>query len=120
MSVLTKPADRISATEARVHFGEIYRRVTENDETIIVERNGKPGLVILPIEEYEMLQQQQIGEYKRPDWLENVIRIGQEFAAERAGKPPIDWQQIIDEGREERDAQLLEGMFGREPHSEDA
>ena len=37
MSALTKPTNRISATEARVHFGEIYRRVTENDETIIVD-----------------------------------------------------------------------------------
>lgn len=120
MSMLTKPTDRITATEARVHFGEIYRRVTENDETIIVERNGKPGVVILPIEEYEALQQQRSGEYNRPDWLENAIKVGQALAAERAGKPPIDWQTIIDEGREERDAQLLEGMFGREPHREDA
>jgi prevent-host-death family protein len=120
MSVLTKSTDRISATEARVHFGEIYRRVTENDETIIVERNGKPGLVMLPVGAYEELRPPHTEEYKRPEWLENVLRIGQEFAAERAGKPPIDWQKIIDEGREERDAELLEGMFGREPHSEDA
>ena len=120
MSVLTKPTNRISATEARVHFGEIYRRVTENDETIVIERNGKPGAVLLSVDEYEALRQNKIGEYKRPEWLENVIRIGQEFAAERAGKPLIDWQKIIDEGREERDAQLLEGMFGREPHREDA
>ena len=101
MSVLTKPADRISATEARVHFGEIYRRVTENDETIIVERNGKPGMVILPIEEYEALRQQQTGEYKRPEWLENMIRVGKAWSAERTDHMPIDWNRIIDEGRED-------------------
>jgi prevent-host-death family protein len=101
MSVLTKPNDRISATEARVHFGEIFRRVTENDETIIVERNGKPGLVILPIHEYEALRQQQTGEYERPEWLENVIRIGKEWSAERTDHTPIDWNRYIDEGRED-------------------
>lgn len=114
MSVLTKPTDRITATEARVHFGEIFRRVTENDETIVVERNGKPGLVILPIEAYEMLRRQQIGEYKRPDWLENAIQIGQAIAAERAGKAPIDWDEMIEKGRDER-SEELDGMLRRQP-----
>lgn len=46
---------KMSATEARVHFGEVLRRV-QNNETIIVERGGKPKAVILSIPEYEKLK----------------------------------------------------------------
>lgn len=115
MSISAKPSGRISATEARVHFGEIYRRVTENDETIIIERNGKPGAVLLSIEEFEVLRKRREGNNERPAWLENAIRIGQQFAAERAGQPPIDWDKVIEEGREERSEELLDVVLRREP-----
>jgi prevent-host-death family protein len=96
----TKLRERITATEARVHFGEIYRRVTENDETIVIERNGKPGAVILSIEAYEQLRPMH-REDRRPYWLENAIRVGQAIAAEREGRGPIDWDTLIEEGRDE-------------------
>ena len=32
----------VSATEARVHFGELLRRVAEGRETVFVERGGQP------------------------------------------------------------------------------
>jgi prevent-host-death family protein len=32
----------VSATQARIHFGELMRRVVESQEPIIVERGGKP------------------------------------------------------------------------------
>jgi hypothetical protein len=106
MSAIVKISERISATEARVHFGEIYRRVTENDETFIVERNGRAGVVLLPIGTFDALQQRQSGEYKRPAWLENALQIGQALAAERADKPAIDWDDMIEKGREERSEEL--------------
>jgi len=110
----------ISATDARVHFGEVLRGVSEERATYYVERSGTPVAVVIPVEEYEALRQQQQGESGRPVWLDHVIRVGQQLAAERAGKPPIDWDRIIDEGREERDAQLLEGLFGRKSDRENA
>jgi prevent-host-death family protein len=109
----------ISATDARVHFGEVLRGVSEDRATYYVERSGTPGAVVIPVEEYEALRQQQQGEYVRPAWLEDVIQAGQEFAASRVGQPPIDWQKMLDESREERDAQLLDGLFGCESDRED-
>jgi prevent-host-death family protein len=100
MVVSPRSKDRITATEARVHFGEVYRRVTENDEMIVIERNGKPGAVILSIKAYEQLRPLH-GENRRPYWLENALRVGQAIAAEREGKGPIDWDTLIDEGRDE-------------------
>src|SRR5262245_9292845 len=55
----------ISATEARIHFGEVLRGVTERGETIFVERSGKPLAVVLSIEEYERLRN---GDQKEDWW----------------------------------------------------
>lgn len=119
----------ISATDARVHFGEVLRGVSEERATYMVERSGTPVAVVIPVEEYEALRQQTELEgslqpepeaYVRPEWLENAIRVGQEVAASRVGQPPIDWDRMIQEGREERDAELLEGLFGCQSRSEDA
>lgn len=82
----------ISATDARVHFGEVLRNVHEEQATYYVERSGTPVAVVIPVEEYEALRHQQLGDYVRPAWLEDAIRVGQEWAASRAGQPPIDWE----------------------------
>ena len=100
----------ISATDARVHFGEVLRGVSEERATYYVERSGTPVAVVIPVEEYEALRQQRQGEYVRPAWLENAIRVGQMIAAERVGRPPIDWDAMIEEGREERSEDLLDGL----------
>lgn len=115
MSVLTKPTNRISATEARVHFGEIYRRVTENDETIIVERNGTPGMVILPIEAYELLRRAESGDAANgpselPSWYQNMVSVATEYREVHKGERIEDGVDLVRVSREERDAQLLEGL----------
>jgi len=45
----------VSATEARIHFGELMRHVVESQEPIIVERGGKPHVVVLSVDKYEDL-----------------------------------------------------------------
>ena len=50
---------RMSATEARRHFGELLRRVIEDQTPVIVERGGKPHVVFLPLAEYERLRARQ-------------------------------------------------------------
>lgn len=44
---------RVSATEAKTHFGELIRRVKVGKEYIIVERDGIPVLGILDADELE-------------------------------------------------------------------
>ena len=90
------------------------RGVSEDRVTYYVERSGTPIAVMVPVEEYEALLERQRSEYKRPEWFENALRIGQELAIERAGRPPIDWEEVIREGREERDAALLDVLLRRE------
>jgi prevent-host-death family protein len=37
----------VGATEARIRFGELMRRVAEQKTCVIVERGGKPWVVVL-------------------------------------------------------------------------
>jgi len=52
----------MSATEARVHFGWLLRRVAECGETVIVEHRGKPKVVFVSIPEYERLTGRSLAE----------------------------------------------------------
>ncbi len=45
----------VSATHARIHFGEIMRHVVEKEEPVFVERSGKPLVVVLSLQDYEKL-----------------------------------------------------------------
>ena len=97
----------MTATEARVHFGELLRRVTENAETIVVERGGKPQVVVISLDEYERLRGAQQPE---EDWWDLAERARQTINAHRGGRPLPDIAEVIHEMREERDAQLLDAL----------
>jgi len=45
----------LSATQARIHFGEVIKRACKDGEHVIVERDGIPMVVILSVPEYERL-----------------------------------------------------------------
>ncbi len=44
---------RISATEARVHFGELLDGVTAHHDVVFVERAGKEVAVVVSVEDWE-------------------------------------------------------------------
>lgn len=95
----------VTATEARVRFGDMIRRVVENEEAIIVERGGKPQLVMLSLSQYEQLKSGYL-----PDWQEALART-RAIAAEirnRRGDEPLTPtpEEVIRQMRKERDEQL--------------
>lgn len=47
----------ISSTTLQRDFGGIIRRVHNNKERFLVERDGFPMIVILPVSDYESLSQ---------------------------------------------------------------
>ncbi len=93
----------ISATEARVHFGEVMRRATEQQQPVIVERDGKPAVVILSIAAYERLLAAQ---QEPPAWRVLVERARERIHADLGDRrlPPAD--EIVRQGREERDGHV--------------
>ncbi len=73
----------VSATEARVRFAEMLKRVGSG-ETLIVIRGGSPQAVILSLAEYRQLKAAEAQQVAWPEQLQAVrIRIaaGRLFAA---------------------------------------
>jgi prevent-host-death family protein len=93
----------MTATDARVRFGELMRLVTERGERVIVERAGQPQVVILSIVEYERLKAQA----RREGWPELVRQAREQIRAELGDRELTPPEDIIRQMREERDAQLL-------------
>jgi prevent-host-death family protein len=96
---------RISATEARVHFGELMRKVCEEGEAYIVERDGKPQVVVLSAADYERLN----GSSEQKDWraiLARIARLRGEILAEAGGELTPPPEEMLRQAREERDEQL--------------
>jgi prevent-host-death family protein len=93
----------ITATEARVHFGELMRQIADSGETIIVERGGKPVVAVLSIDDYRRLQCD-AGERDRA--RERLREFHEELRKELAGRTLPPAEDVIREGRDERDEQI--------------
>jgi prevent-host-death family protein len=94
----------VSATDARIRFGELMRWVVESQRPVVVERGGKPHVVVLSVDEYDRLLTRQ---QEQDDWRQLVRQAREQIQAElgeRELPPPED---VIRQMREERDARLL-------------
>jgi prevent-host-death family protein len=97
----------VSATEARVHFGETLRRVVEDHETVVVERAGRPVAVMIPLAEYERLA----ADRDQRAWqvaLERAAQARNRVRAELAGRSLPAPEEVLRELREERDEGLVD------------
>lgn len=91
----------ISATAARVHFGEVMKRV-ENDETLIVERSGQPRVVIMSMDEYRRLREEPSD---RASLNERILKAQERYLRE-AADATYDVEEDIRQMREERSVEL--------------
>ena len=94
----------ISATEARIHFGELMRRAKSGP--VIVERDGKADVVVISKQEYDRL----VENVPKPDWWSMVEELHAKLRVELAGRTLPDPAEIIRQGREERDEQLFNSL----------
>jgi prevent-host-death family protein len=97
---------QMSATQARINFGEVLRYVAEEQKPVIIERSGKPYAVILAIDAYEHLKAAQ----QQQPTLDAILRQARLARAqtreELAGQTLPDIVETIHQMREERDAEL--------------
>ena len=93
--------ESVTATQARVHFGELLQRVIRSKQAIVVERAGKPLAVILSMEEYERLAVPE----EEPPWKALVQQARAQIGAELGDQELPPAEEIIRLMREERDAE---------------
>ncbi len=93
----------MSATDARIHFGELMRRVVEQQEPVIVEHSGKPHVVVVSIEAYERLQ---AAAEAREDWRELASQARAQVHADLGKRTLTPSEDVLRELREERDEHL--------------
>lgn len=94
---------RVSATEARVHFGEVLEAVKQGD-IVYVEKSGRPQAVIVPVDEWE--RQRQRDKEAAWDRMLLMMEASRRELAEAYGADAFkdfDVDREIDAGWEERD-----------------
>lgn len=94
----------ISATEARVRFGELMQRVADNDETVIVERDGIPRIVVLSVDTYERMKDG--GNSAWDKWELQLTEFHAELRERLDDRETPSSVEIIRAMRAERDEQL--------------
>ena len=81
------------------------REVIESGQPVIVERAGKPQVVVLSIAEYEDLL---AGQGMREDWRVLLAQAHEQIRVDSAGRQLPPPEEMIHQMREERDAQLFD------------
>lgn len=94
----------VSATEARIRFGEVMREAVESGEPVIVERDGTPHVVVLSVGEYHRLLKAQ---QRQEDWRTLVDQARAQVQADLCGRELPSAEEVLRQIREERDAQLM-------------
>jgi prevent-host-death family protein len=91
----------VSATEARIHLGELMRQAVNGRKPIIIERGGQPHVVLLSVTEYERLLRG-----RQENWRELVQRARAQIRAEIGERDLPPSEEILRQTREQRDDQL--------------
>jgi prevent-host-death family protein len=96
----------VTATEARVRFGEIMQIAEDTNEPVIVERGGSPKVAIVSMELLHEFEHARNGTAAKPHW-EILLEQAHE-QIRRSGNVPLNPppDEVIRQMREERDAQL--------------
>jgi prevent-host-death family protein len=72
---------KLTASEARQNFSDILNRAAYGGERVIVHRGKKPVAAVVPIEDFEMLEQ-----------IED--RVDLEEVRKRLQEPNVPWSKI--------------------------
>ena len=94
----------VSATEARIHFGELMKQAVDSHEPIVVERGGKSHVVVLSVDEYERLLK---GQRQQDNWQELVRQARAQIQADLGGRALPPPEEILAQIRKDRDEQIL-------------
>lgn len=101
---------RVTATEARVRFGELLDGVISRHDVVFVERAGKEVAVVVSVEDWKAAHASRSDKWTRANarLAEYHERLHADAAADRLSD--VDWEEEIRVGRDERDQQLRDAL----------
>jgi prevent-host-death family protein len=98
---------RVTEAEARRRLGELIRDVTEEEETVLIDREGEASqAVVISFAEYTRLRAR-TPENDPRDWKRRVDRLHERVSQELGEKSLPPAAEVIQRMREERDEQIL-------------
>lgn len=107
--------ETVSVVEARKKLSELMAKVAYGGERVIIERKGKPLVVIVSLNDFHLLEslfpKPSRAEMEKALALADASRA--RILAERGGVPLPDSAELINELREKRDREIGEAVFGR-------
>lgn len=96
-------AHTIPATKARIHFGELLKRVYKNGEHLTIEKDGLPVAILLSHAEYEQL--------RRSAALRELEELNQSVNRAMQAQGITEEQALADLGRIKKE--VLAEKYGR-------
>jgi prevent-host-death family protein len=94
----------VSATNARIRFGEIMRQAKIGP--VIVERDGTPEVVFISKQEYDRL----VEAAPKPDWWKKLAETQELIREELQGRELPDPAGMLRLAWEEREEELLNSL----------
>ena len=94
----------ISATKARINFGDVMKQA--KIAPVIVERGGKAEVVVISKKAYDQL----IAAKAHADVQKRLAVLHAQIRTELAGRALPNLADVIRQGREDRDEQLLNSL----------
>lgn len=101
---------RVSATEARVRFGELLDGVASRHDVVFVERAGREVAVVVSVDDWKAAHASRSDKWERVNAMlaEFHERLRADGSLERLSG--VDWEEEIRAGREERDGQIWDAL----------
>jgi prevent-host-death family protein len=96
-------AQTIPATEARIHFGDLPKRVYKNGEHLTIEKDGLPIATLLSHTEYDQL--------RRSAALRELDALNRSVNREMQAKRITEEQALADSGKIKKE--VFEEKYGR-------
>jgi len=87
-------ARTVTATEARVHFGEMLRIVREQGGPVIVERAGEPEAALISIDDLRELQRHK-PQPEVNNWADRMMEVHRRIAEKWQG-PGLTAEEVDD------------------------
>lgn len=94
---------RMTATEARVRFGEVMRYAKNDGNAVIVERDGREEVAIISMDEYRRLRSTM---NRKEALLKQMEQTHALIRSELGDRKLTPVHKIIDDMRAERDAEI--------------